>query len=161
MLPHGVTHRSGVFSMLPVRSTAVLAAGLFLTAPAFAQTTVTRSETAAPGKSVRLAIVPNLKKDCSAGPMPEIRVSGAPKNGSLITKVGKIKTPASYRCPGKEAAVQAIFYQSKDGYTGTDEVTVDVKDSDGKVQTQNIRITVDASKKDAPAKDAGKGGTDL
>lgn len=158
---HGVTHRSGVFSMLPVRSTAVLAAGLFLTAPAFAQTTVTRSETAAPGKSVRLAIVPNLKKDCTSGPMPEIRVSGAPKNGSLITKVGKLKTPAKYRCPGKEAAVQALFYQSKDGYTGTDEVTVDVKDSDGNVQTQNIRITVDASKKDAPAKDAGKGGTDL
>ena len=80
----------------------------------------------ASGKSVRLAIVPNLKKDCSSGPMPEIRVSGAPKNGSLITKVGKIKTPAKYRCPGKEAAVQAVFYQSKDGFTGSDEVTVDV-----------------------------------
>jgi hypothetical protein len=161
MPSHGVVGRSGVFSMSLARSTAALAAGLLMTAPAFAQTTVTRSETAAPGKSVRLAIVPNLKKDCTAGPMPEIRVSGAPKNGSLITKVGKIKTPAKYRCPGKEAAVQAIFYQSKDGYTGTDEVTVDVKDSDGNVQTQNIRITVDAAKKEAPAKDAAKSGTDL
>ena len=147
--------------MLLARSLTFLAAGALLAGPALAQTTVTRSETAASGKSVRLAIVPNLKKDCTSGPMPEIRVSGAPKNGSLITKVGKLKTPAKYRCPGKEAAVQALFYQSKDGYTGTDEVTVDVKDSDGNVQTQNIRITVDASKKDAPAKDAGKGGTDL
>ncbi|SFG90661.1 4-aminobutyrate aminotransferase [Methylobacterium gossipiicola] len=147
------------------RSTAAVATalsfGCLLAAPALAQTTVTRSETAAPGKSVRLAIVPNLKKDCSAGPMPEIRVSGAPKNGSLITKAGKIKTPASYRCPNKEASVQAIFYQSKDGFTGADEVTVDVKDADGNVQTQNIRITVDGAKKDVPAKDAGKSGTDL
>lgn len=136
------------------RSIAALAAGLLAAAPALAQTTVTRSETAATGKTVRLAIVPNLKKDCSAGPMPEIRVSGAPKNGSLITKAGKIKTPASYRCPGKEASVQAVFYQSKAGFTGTDEVTVDVKDADGNVQTQNIKITVDPAKKDDKTKAA-------
>jgi hypothetical protein len=34
--------------------------------------------------------------------MPEFKVSGPPKNGSIITKVGKLKTPASYRCPNKE-----------------------------------------------------------
>ena len=141
--------------MTAVRPLVALVAGsLLAAAPALAQTTITKSETAASGKSVRLAIVPNLKKDCSAGPMPEIRVSGAPKNGSLITKVGKIKTPASYRCPGKDAAVQAVFYQSKAGFTGADEVTVDVKDSDGTIQTQNIKITVDGAKKDAPAKSA-------
>lgn len=147
--------------MTPTRSIAALAA-LMLVTPAMAQTTVTRSETAATGKTVRLAIVPNLKKDCSSGPMPEIRVSGAPKNGSLITKAGKIKTPASYRCPNKEAAVQAIFYQSKAGFTGTDEVTVDVKSSDGTVETQNIKITVDGAKKDDKTKDdKTKGATDL
>ncbi|POR40958.1 4-aminobutyrate aminotransferase [Methylobacterium sp. V23] len=142
--------------MLLARSLTFLVAGTLLAGPALAQTTVTRSETAASGKSVRLAIVPNLKKDCSTGPMPEIRVSGAPKNGSLITKVGKIKTPAKYRCPSKEAAVQAVFYQSKDGFTGSDEVTVDVKDSDGNVQTQNIKITVNAAKSDTAKPDAAK-----
>lgn len=142
--------------MLLARSITFLVAGTLLAGPALAQTTVTRSETAASGKSVRLAIVPNLKKDCSTGPMPEIRVSGAPKNGSLITKVGKIKTPAKYRCPSKEAAVQAVFYQSKDGFTGSDEVTVDVKDSDGNVQTQNIKITVNAAKSDTAKPDAAK-----
>lgn len=142
--------------MLLARSLTFLVAGTLLAGPALAQTTVTRSETAASGKSVRLAIVPNLKKDCSTGPMPEIRVSGAPKNGSLITKVGKIKTPAKYRCPSKEAAVQAVFYQSKDGFTGSDEVTVDVKDSDGNVQTQNIKITVNAAKSDTAKPEAAK-----
>ena len=142
--------------MLLARSLTFLVAGTLLAGPALAQTTVTRSETAASGKSVRLAIVPNLKKDCSTGPMPEIRVSSAPKNGSLITKVGKIKTPAKYRCPSKEAAVQAVFYQSKDGFTGSDEVTVDVKDSDGNVQTQNIKITVNAAKSDTAKPDAAK-----
>ena len=142
--------------MLLARSATLLAASLLLTGPALAQTTVTRSETAASGKSVRLVIVPNLKKDCSTGPMPEIRVNGAPKNGSLITKVGKLKTPAKFRCPNKDAAVQAVFYQSKDGFTGSDEVTVDVKDSDGNVQTQNIKITVNAAKSDTAKPDAAK-----
>lgn len=148
--------------MSPTRSIAAVTAALLFAAPALAQTTVTRSETTASGKTVRLAIVPNLKKDCSVGPMPEIRVSGAPKNGSLITKAGKIKTPASYRCPNKEAAVQAIFYQSKAGFSGFDEVTVDVKSSDGTVETQNIKITVDGAKKDDKVKDDKvKGATDL
>ncbi len=143
-----------------IRSTATLVAIVALTAPALAQTTVTRSESVASGKTVRLAIVPNLKKDCSPGPMPEIRVSGAPKNGSLVTKVGKIKTPASYRCPNKEAAVQAVFYESKANFTGADEVVVDIKNSDGQVQTQTIKITVGpaAAKTGSEAK---KEGTEL
>ncbi|MBX9931580.1 MAG: 4-aminobutyrate aminotransferase [Methylobacterium sp.] len=143
-----------------IRPTAILAAGLILTVPAFAQTTVTRSENVASGKSVRLAIVPNLKKDCTSGPMPEIRVSGAPKNGSLVTKVGKIKTPATYRCPNKEAAVQAVFYEAKAGYTGADEVVVDIKNSDGQVQTQTIKLTVGAAGT-KPAGETKKEGTEL
>ena len=109
---------------------------------------------------MRLEIAPNLKKDCSPGPMPEFKVSGAPKNGSVITKVGKLKTPASYRCPNKEAAVQASVLPAQGGFTGADEVTFEIKNSDGQVQTQNIKITVGA----APAKmgdDAKKEGTDL
>lgn len=143
-----------------IRQTAILAAALALAAPALAQTTVTRSENVVSGKSVRLAIVPNLKKDCSPGPMPEIRVSGAPKNGSLVTKVGKIKTPASYRCPNKEAAVQAVFYEAKANYTGADEVVVDIKNSDGQVQTQTIKITVGAAGS-KPAAEPKKEGTEL
>lgn len=139
---------------------AILAGSLILAGPAFAQTTVTRSKTVAPGKTVRIEIAPNLKKDCSPGPMPEFKVSGAPKNGSVITKVGKLKTPASYRCPNKEAAVQALFYQPNNGFTGADEITFEVRSSDGQVQTQTIKITVEA----APAKpgaDAKKESTDL
>lgn len=139
---------------------AILAGSLLLASPVLAQTTVTRSKTVASGKTVRLEIAPNLKKDCTSGPMPEFKVSGAPKNGSVITKVGKLKTPASYRCPNKEAAVQALFYQPNGGFTGSDEVTFEVKSSDGQVQTQNIKITVEPSSAKGGA-DAKKESTDL
>lgn len=144
-------------SPIAARVAAGLVAASFAAAPALAQTTITKSETVAAGKTVRLAIAPNLKKDCSNGPMPEFKVSGAPKNGALITKTGKQKTPASYRCPNKDAAVQALFYQPKAGFTGADEVTFEIKNADGQVQTQNIKITVEAAGKDG-GKDAGKSG---
>lgn len=142
---------------------AALATSLALTLSAQAQTTVTRSETVAPGKPVRLVIAPNLKKDCSTGPMPEIKVSTVPKNGSIITKTGKLKTPSGYRCPNKEAEAQAVFYQSKAGFSGSDEVLVEIKTSEGTIERQDIRITVDAAKKDEKKDDSKdkKSGTEL
>ncbi|MGH1570216.1 Ig-like domain-containing protein [Methylobacterium sp. P31] len=139
---------------------ALLAASLMLAGPALAQAPATRSKTVAPGKTVRLEIAPNLKKDCSPGPMPEFKVSGPPKNGSVITKVGKVKTPARYRCPNKEAAVQALFYQPNSGFTGSDEVTFEVKSSDGQVQTQTVKITVGTSAAKS-GDESKKEGTDL
>jgi hypothetical protein len=138
----------------------VLVASLGLAGAAAAQTTVTRSETVQAGKGARLVIVPNLKKDCSTGPMPEIRVTTPPKFGSLITKGGKLKTPAKYRCPNKDAEAQAIFYQANAGYTGPDTVVVEVKNSDGEIEKRDIRITVEASKGDDKAKEK-KDTTDL
>src|ERR1700750_530685 len=125
-------------AMIHLRPLAALFAGsLLIAGPAMAQ--AQRTKTVAPGKTVRLVIAPNLKKDCSPGPMPEFKVSGSPKNGSVITKVGKLKTPASYRCPNKEAMVQALFYQPNGGFTGADEVTFEVRNADGQVQTQTIK----------------------
>ena len=141
---------------------ALLTAGIGLLAPAEAQTTRTRTETVAPGKAVRLVIAANLTKDCSSGPMPEIKISTAPKNGEVVTKAGRVKTPAAYRCPNKEAQVQAVFYKSKAGFSGTDEVLVEIKTADGTVEKQDIRITVDAAAKKDDAKSKDKsGGTDL
>jgi len=125
----------------------VLAVALGAAGSAAAQTTVTRSETVPAGKSARLVIVPNLKKDCSTGPMPEIRVTTPPKFGSLITKAGKLKTPAKYRCPNKDTEAQAIFYQGNAGYTGPDTVVVEIKNSDGEIEKRDIRVTVEAGDK--------------
>ena len=133
---------------LPAALALALPLGLplgLLAGPAAAQTSINRAETATPGKATRLAIAPNLKKDCSAGPTPEVRVVTTPKNGSLITRAGKVKTPASYRCPNVEAQVQGVFYQSNARYTGSDEAVFDIKTSDGQVERFTIKITVGAA----------------
>lgn len=122
--------------------------------PALAQMTVTTRATATTGKTVRLVVAPSLKRDCSAGPLPEIRVTSAPKNGSLITRSAKLKTPASYRCPNKDTEVQAVYYQSNARYTGSDEAVFEVKTSDGIVEKRTVQITVGGSPAGgAPAKE--------
>lgn len=63
-----------IATALPGRCLSALFGVLLLAGPAAAQTTVTRSKTVAPGQTVRLEIAPNLKKDCSSGPMPEFKV---------------------------------------------------------------------------------------
>lgn len=136
--------------MPSIRRLAVLAGALAaLAGPAAAQTTVTRAVTVQTGKTVRLAIAPNLKRDCSTGPMPEVKITTAPKNGSLITRAGKLTTPAKYRCPSKEAGVQGVFYQPNAGFTGADEVAFVIKTTDGATDAITVKITVGGS---APAK---------
>ncbi len=148
---------SGELPMTAVRTVAALVvAGLALAAPAHAQTTTTRSETVASGKVVRLVISPNLKKDCSAGPLPEIKIVTAPKNGQLKSKSGKLKTPASYRCPNKDAQATAVFYKSKADFTGEDQVLIEVKTAEGTVEKQDIRITVGSAKAEDKKSDAKK-----
>ncbi|GJD78343.1 4-aminobutyrate aminotransferase [Methylobacterium gregans] len=138
---------------------ALVAGGLLIAAGPVQAETVQKTETVASGKTGRLLVTPNLKKDCSEGPMPEFRFSAYPKNGAVIVKAGKQKTPASFRCPNKEAGVMGVFYQPKDGFTGSDELTFEVKSADGDVQTRVFKITVEAASKGGG--DAKKESNDL
>ncbi|AWN35569.1 4-aminobutyrate aminotransferase [Methylobacterium radiodurans] len=131
---------------------ALVAGGLLIAAGPVQAETVQKTETVASGKTGRLLVTPNLKKDCAEGPMPEFRFSAYPKNGAVIVKAGKQKTPASFRCPNKEAGVMGVFYQPKDGFTGSDELTFEVKSADGEVQTRVFKITVEAAAKGGDAK---------
>src|SRR4051812_20121064 len=88
-----------------------------LGASALAQTSVYRSVNAESGKPVRVRVVTSLKKDCTVGAQAAIRVVTPPKNGSLVVKNGKFKTPADSRCPNVETPVQSVFYQSNPKHT--------------------------------------------
>jgi hypothetical protein len=131
--------------------TAAIAAG-----PAFAQSTTNlyRSVSVEKGKSVRLAIVTALKKDCSLGEVGGVRIINAPKNGQLAVRSGKLKTPASFRCPNVETPVQGLFYQSKASFAGPDEVSYETRTPEGATETYTVKITVT----DKPAGAGGAGG---
>ena len=112
-----------------------------------------RTATIQPGKPARLAVVTSLRKDCSQGEVGSIRVTTAPKNGSIVLRGGKLKTPSAYRCPNVETQVQALFYEPNKNFQGTDEIAYETRSTDGDTQTFTIKITV--SSKPPAKKDGG------
>jgi hypothetical protein len=117
---------------------------------ALAQTNSTHhSAEAVAGKPLRLGTYGNVQKDCTSGPLPMVRVLTPPKHGELNVRSGNLKAGRITRCPSLRATAQGIFYQANSKYSGTDEVSFEVKSASGKVETHTVRITV----KDALAPD--------
>jgi hypothetical protein len=133
----------------PFRSSAALVFALVLAGPAAAQSSNYRSMNAVAGKIARVAVVTALKKDCSVGEIGGVRVVTVPKNGNLSLKKGKLKTPATFRCPNVETPAEVVFYQPKANFKGEDEIVYETKSADGAVERYTVKITV--SDKPAPA----------
>jgi hypothetical protein len=119
-----------------------------------------RTATIQPGKPARIHVVTFLKKDCSQGTEGSIRVVTPPKNGNTSVRTGKLKTPASFRCPNVETQAQQLIYEPRKDFQGSDEVTFEIKDADGTTATETLKINVTA-KPGAPAKKGSGGVVDL
>jgi hypothetical protein len=136
---------------LSLRAPALAVLSLALAAPALAQTSNYRSMNVVGGKPARVAVVTALKKDCSAGTIGGVKVVTVPKHGNLSLKRGKLKTPASFRCPNVETQAEAVFYQPKAKFTGDDEIVYETKSADGQIERFTVKITVGDKPAAAPA----------
>ncbi|KAA2238023.1 4-aminobutyrate aminotransferase [Salinarimonas soli] len=130
-------------------STLILAAG-----PALAQDRQPRSVEAQPGKSQRLTMVGNVSQDCKPGALPAIKLVQTPRNGSLTVRTGETPAGQLKRCPALKVPVLGVFYEANAGFTGGDEVVIEVRQADGKVQTQTIKINVSNKPAAEPKSDA-------
>jgi hypothetical protein len=133
-------------------STLVLAA-----VPAVAQERQSRSVDAQPGKAQRLAMSANVSPDCKPGTPPAIKLVQTPKNGSLVVRTGETPAGQLKRCPSLKVPVLGVFYEANAGFAGSDEVVIEVRRADGKVQIQAIKINVS----DKPAADPKADAVDL
>jgi hypothetical protein len=94
---------------------------------------------------VRLGAYAGLNKDCSQGPVPEIKVTQNPKNGVFVIRKGKATVRREGQCPvGTEAEVQVVFYQSRAKYIGDDSVSYEVRSGD-QVRSYSIALSIKAS----------------
>ena len=101
-----------------------------------------RSTDVVAGKPHRLGVYGNVQKDCTAGPLPTVRVVTPPKHGELNVRSGKLKAGRISRCPKLEATAHGIFYKPNSTYKGADEVSYEVKSASGKVENHTVRIMV-------------------
>ena len=98
-----------------------------------------RTQQVVSGKPARLGFVSTLGKDCNPVPLGDIRVKAPPKTGSLAIREGKVK---SSRCGNKDMNVKFVMYEAPAKYTGDDQVVLEVKHSDGRLEAMTIRIEV-------------------
>jgi len=98
-----------------------------------------RTEQVVAGKPSRLGYVSTLGKECNPVPLGDIKVITPPKKGSVSIREGKVK---SSRCSNKEMTVKVVTYKAPEKYTGDDQVSLEVKHSDGRVEAMTIKIEV-------------------
>jgi hypothetical protein len=124
---------------------------------AFAQPAPTSNYTSfevTPAKPVQLGYYASAHKDCTAAPLPVIRVIEAPKSGTLTVRRGELKTDQVAGCPGLKIPAQVVFYQARAGATGSDHLVYEVTNPTGEAGTYDVTINIkEAPKSPTAAKD--------
>jgi hypothetical protein len=82
------------------------------------------------------------RANCSAAPVPTVRVTEPPKEGALVVREGVLTTDKVAGCPQLKIPAEVVFYEARGGYTGPDHVAYQVTDEKGQVASYDVTITV-------------------
>lgn len=138
----------------------VLVILLALNAVAYAQTrSVVRNLNAEEGRDVKLGIFASMRRDCTAGTPPTIRLKVPPKHGKVVVKAVKLRATNLHQCLAVEVPAFVAIYRSVPNYFGYDLVVLEIK-SGTKVQTKTyiIKLGARSGSRRIESKAAGKYG---
>jgi|RhiMethySRZTD1v2_1073278.scaffolds.fasta_scaffold1348762_2 hypothetical protein len=114
--------------------------------PALAEIRTTeKSARAQSGKDVRIGVYINVQPDCTSGPLPTIRLSEPPTNGTVTVRKGKVSATNYKQCLALQVPAFVAVYRSKANFSGTDSLELEVRYPDGKQEIQKFQITVGSS----------------
>ena len=85
------------------------------------------------GQVVRVAVFTTVRPDCTAGPLPTIRLVRAPEHGNLTVRKVKLSATNVKQCLAIEVPALAA-YKSAAGFEGSDPVILEVRSAQGKTQ---------------------------
>jgi len=108
---------------------------------AWAQT-VERTARGPADKDIQIGLYVHVKSDCTAGPLPSIRLSSPPAHGKVAVKSAKIKATNYKQCLALEVPGFVAFYRSVPGFAGADVLTLEIKFPNGRTEIQKITVSV-------------------
>jgi|SRR5689334_19716245 hypothetical protein len=125
----------------------VLVCTLVLSSVAIAQTpttppTVERQVKGTPDTNINAGIFTTIRNNCTAGPLPAVRLVMPPAHGKVTVKQGKLQATNVKNCLGLEVPAFVAIYRSARDFIGQDKFTLEVVGSNGKSQIQQITVTV-------------------
>jgi hypothetical protein len=110
---------------------------------AHAQTTsLDREVKAAPGREVRVGIYTSMRADCTAGPLPAIRLSIAPDHGTVKVRRATIKATNVKQCLAAELPAFVTFYRAKADSSNDDRFELEVSFTAGRKQIQRFHVVI-------------------
>ncbi len=110
---------------------------------ASAQTTsLDREIKAAPGREVRVGIYTSMRPDCTAGPLPAIRLSVAPEHGAVSVRRAKLKATNLKQCLAAELPAFVAFHRPKVDSRTDDRFELEVSFASGRKQIQHFHVTI-------------------
>src|SRR5581483_2377332 len=121
---------------------AALCLTLALPAAAFGQQTIQREFKGRPDTDINAGIFATVRKDCTAGPLPVVRLVDPPAHGKVTVKQGKLRATNVKNCLGMELPAFVAIYRSARDFIGQDRFTTEVTGSSGKKQIQQVTVTV-------------------
>jgi uncharacterized membrane protein len=107
--------------------------------------TTEKSARAQSGKDVRIGVYINVRPDCTSGPLPAIRLSAPPTNGTVTVRKGNVTATNYKQCLALQVPAFIAIYRSSNNFSGVDSLELEVKYSDGRLEIQKFQITVGSS----------------
>jgi len=105
-------------------------------------TVVEREVKATPGREVRVGVYTDIRPDCSAGPLPAIRLVTAPAHGAVSVKRATLKATNIKQCLATEAPALVAFYRAAADFNGMDEFALEMSWPQGRKVIQHFRVHV-------------------
>jgi uncharacterized membrane protein len=119
---------------------AAAVAVLFTVSAAGAQTpSLDREVKATSGREVRVGIYTSVRADCTAGPLPAIRLSVAPEHGTVTVRRATLKATNVKQCLAAELPVLVAFYRPKSDAANDDRFELEVSFAGGRKQIQRFQ----------------------
>ena len=95
-----------------------------------------------PDTNINAGIFTTVRQDCTAGPLPVVRLVTPPAHGKVTMKQGKLRATNIKQCLGMEVPAFVAIYRSAKDFIGQDNFTIEVTGAGGKTQVQRITVTI-------------------
>jgi hypothetical protein len=99
----------------------------------------------APGVEVRVGVYTSLRADCTAAPLPAIRLAVAPEHGIVTVRRAMLKATNLKHCLATEVPAFVAFYRAGAGRNSEDSFDIEVNFSAGRKQTQHFHVSISAA----------------
>ena len=104
--------------------------------------TIERQFKGKPDTNINVGFFTTIKPDCTAGPLPVIRLVTPPAHGKVTVTKGRLQATNLKQCLGADLPAFVALYRSAPDYVGRDTFTIEVVGASGKKQLQQITVTL-------------------